>query len=174
MNKHCLYLNMCNCIDFNEHLYNQCGFIVEHFQLDVESKEYNACTFKLNGLNVICRTAKITPIKTGQFVTLWKRILFGPIKPFDVTDDIDLVVINTLHGLYSGQFIFPRTVLAKHGVLSTKEKEGKRAMRVYPPWDSTGSKQAQNTQIWQLDYFLTIGTDNSFDIVRAKLLYSIV
>ncbi|MEB9620245.1 MepB family protein [Bacillus thuringiensis] len=26
-------------------------------------------------------------------------------------------------------------------------------MRVYPPWDKSTSRQAQKTQIWQLEFF---------------------
>jgi hypothetical protein len=33
-----------------------------------------------------------------------------------------------------GQFI-SRLVLAEQGIISTHLKEGKRGMRVYPPWD---------------------------------------
>jgi hypothetical protein len=38
-------------------------------------------------------------------------------------------------------------------IISTHLKEGKRGMRVYPPWDLPSSKQAKKTQQWQLPYF---------------------
>ena len=51
-----------------------------------------------------------------------------------------------------GQFVFPKEVLLKHNIISSKQKEGKRGFRVYPPWDTPTSKQAQKTQNWQLQY----------------------
>jgi hypothetical protein len=38
-------------------------------KIEAESGEYGACEFKLNGLSVKFRVAKITPTKIGQFVT---------------------------------------------------------------------------------------------------------
>ena len=35
-----------------------------------ESHDYDACTFLLNNKYVLFRSAKITPTKNGQFVTL--------------------------------------------------------------------------------------------------------
>lgn len=40
---------------------------------EAESAEYGACRFALEGHSIVFRVAKITPTKTGQFVTLWKR-----------------------------------------------------------------------------------------------------
>ncbi|MFQ6421766.1 MULTISPECIES: MepB family protein [unclassified Bacillus (in: firmicutes)] len=50
---------------------------------------------------------------------------------------------------------------------------GKRAIRVYPPWDKTTSRQAQKTQAWQLEYFLEIPVNRPIDCVRAQMLYSL-
>ena len=137
--------------------------------IESESSEYGACTFVLNNLNIRFRTAKITPTKTGQFVTLWKRINRGPIQPFDSSDSIDLFIISTKKDSLFGYFIFPKSVLINKQIVSDK-KEGKRAIRVYPPWDITTSKQAQKTQKWQLDYFLEINHDQKLDLKRAKFL----
>jgi hypothetical protein len=60
--------------------------------------------------------------------------------------------------------------LVEKGIISDK-REGKRAIRVYPPWDFTESKQAQKIQKWQLNYFLQIPIDGNLDINRIKLLY---
>jgi hypothetical protein len=145
-------------------------FEISHPIPELESSEYGACTFNLNNLNIRYRTAKITPTKTGQFVTLWKRINKGPIQPFDSTDPIDLFIISTRKDNHFGLFIFPKSVLITKEIVSDK-KEGKRAIRVYPPWDVTSSKQAQKTQKWQLDYFLEINQDQIMDLKRAKLLF---
>jgi hypothetical protein len=139
--------------------------------LEPESKDYGACRFKLNDLEILFRTSKITPTKTGQFVTLWKRKEKGPIQPFDSTDSIDLFIISTRNKTLSGQFIFPMSILIEKGIISHQGKEGKRAIRVYPPWDITTSKQAQKTQKWQLDYFLEVKQDQTIDSNLAKLLF---
>ncbi|PWA09974.1 MepB family protein [Flavobacterium laiguense] len=145
-------------------------FVISQPILEPESSEYGACTFVLNNLNIRYRTAKITPTKTGQFVTLWKRINKGPIQPFDSTDPIDLFIISVRKNDHFGLFIFPKSILITKEIVSDK-KEGKRAIRVYPPWDETSSKQAQKTQQWQLDYFLEIPQNQTMDSNRVKLLF---
>lgn len=137
-------------------------------ELELESSEYGACRFFINNCNVLFRTAKITPTKIGQFVTLWKRIDEGPIQPFDSFDPLDLFLISVRKENYSGVFIFPKSVLISKGIVSDK-KEGKRAIRVYPSWDITTNKQAQKTQKWQLEYFLEIPQESSDNLNLAKL-----
>ena len=151
-------------------LFDNCKFGIKTIIPELESHEYEACMFTLNNLNIRFRTAKITPTKTGQFVALWKRINQGPIQPFDSFDSIDLFIISTRKGNQFGLFIFPKSILITKEIVSDT-KEGKRAIRVYPPWDSTTSKQAQKTQKWQLDYFLEITQDETIDLKRAKLLF---
>lgn len=152
-----------------EILFDNCNFEITQPILEAESSEYGACTFVLNNLNIRYRTAKITPTKTGQFVTLWKRINQGSIQPFDSTDPIDLFIVSTRKDNNFGLFIFPKSILITKEIVTDK-KEGKRAIRVYPPWDITTSKQAQKTQKWQLDYFLEIQKNNLFDIALANQL----
>jgi hypothetical protein len=149
--------------------FDNCNFEFTQPILEAESSEYGACTFGLNNLNILFRTAKITPTKTGQFVTLWKRINQGPIQPFDSIDPINLFIVSTQKDNNFGLFIFPKSILITKEIVSDK-KEGKRAIRVYPSWDITTSKQAQKTQKWQLDYFLEIQENNLFDIALANQL----
>lgn len=153
-------------------IYNRCLFKITNFNLESESAEYDACRFRLNGLHVLSRTAKITPKKVGQFVTFWKRSTDRTIKPFDDTDQIDFYVINVQTETTSGQFVFPRSVLIKKGIISTINKEGKRAFRVYPTWDTPQSKQALQTQKWQSDYFCETG--NAIDTEKMLQLYNTV
>ena len=155
-----------------ESLYEPCGFNYTEPILELESAEYGACDFKLDDLNIKYRVAKITPTKTGQFVTLWKRNKQGIIEPFEVNDKIDFFIISTRKDNHFGQFIFPKAVLYEKGVISDERKEGKRAIRVYPPWDDANSKQAQKTQEWQLKYFLEIPEDGLSDLALAKQLFS--
>ncbi len=136
--------------------------------VESESSEYGACTFTLNNSNILFRTAKITPTKIGQFVTLWKRVAQGPIQPFESSDSIDFFIISVRKEEHFGLFIFPKSVLIRKEIVSDK-KEGKRAIRVYPPWDITNSKQAQKTQKWQLDYFLEIPQNPVADLNQTKL-----
>lgn len=151
-------------------VYDKCALKISRFKIELESKEYDACQFELNGLNILSRNAKITPKKVGQFVTFWKRISEGPIEPFNHKDNIDLFVVNTQTDKEFGQFVFPKSVLIKKGIISTEKKEGKRAFRVYPKWDNVKSKQAQKTQKWQLDYFYEI--NSATDLKKVEQLYS--
>ncbi len=152
-------------------IYDKCGLEISDYTEEQECKEYEACRFALNGLNIISRNAKPTPKKTGQFVTLWKRNEKGPIEPFCETDQINFYVVSVRTDMEFGQFVFPKSVLVKKEVISTDIKEGKRAFRVYPSWDVATNKQAENTQKWQLDYFYEI--NDSTDLNKVRELYNI-
>ena len=146
-------------------IYDKCSLKISNFKTETESKEYNACRFELNKLNVLSRNAKITPKKVGQFVTFWKRNENGPIEPFDENDQIDFYAVNVRTENEFGQFVFPKSVLIKKGIISTEKKEGKRAFRVYPNWDIVTSKQAERTQKWQLNYFYQINSSTNLQKV---------
>lgn len=153
-------------------VYEQCGLDISDFAWERESKAYHACQFKLNGKAVICRQAKITPKKSGQFVTIWKREDAGPIAPFTVTDPFEILIVNICSAGRLGQFVFPKTAMAKYGLLSTHEKEGKRAFRVYPEWETTLNAQARKSQKWQLNYFFEISA--AMDLDKVKKMYELV
>ena len=153
-------------------IYDPCGFKISNLQQEQESQDYDACLFTINDKEVRCRTAKITPKKNGQFVTFWKREDNGPIEPFNESDAIDLFVVNVKTEHEFGQFVFPKNLLIQKGIISTVAKEGKRAFRVYPSWDSPQSKQSIKSQKWQLDYFYTI--NDSTDLAKVKQLYQLV
>lgn len=147
-------------------IYDKCSLKISDFKTELESKEYDASRFKLNGLNILSRNAKITPKKVGQFVTFWKRNKNGPIEPFNEKDQIDFYVVNTRMKEKFGQFVFPKSVLIKKEIISTEKKEGKRAFRIYPKWDITKSKQAELTQEWQLKYFYEINKLTDLNFVK--------
>ena len=158
-------------IKTKELLYDQCNFEFSNIEIEKESSEYCAYRFEINKQKILFRSAKITPIKVGGFVTLWKRKNEkSSIAPFEISEDIDLFVINVKTETDFGQFVFPKSVLVEQGIITNK-KEGKRAIRVYPIWDLTESKQAKKTQKWQLDYFINIPSNKTLNINRAKLLY---
>jgi hypothetical protein len=150
-------------------VYDSCAFTLSQPLAEKESKDYNGYRFYLNQQAICYRMSKITPTKTGQFVTLWKRLKTGVISPFDALDPIDFVIISVLKNDLFGQFIFPKSVLLTKGIFSTSSKEGKRALRVYPPWDQTTSKQAQQTQLWQLGYFYEITPNTDWSTLKKLL-----
>ncbi|MEO7977449.1 MepB family protein [Flavobacterium sp.] len=152
-------------------IYDICNLQCSQPEAENESTDYSAYRFMINGKSICYRIAKTTPTKNGQFVTLWKRNPSGIIEPFDSSDAIDFVIISVRKENNFGQFIFPKSVLLQKGIFSGPNKEGKRATRVYPPWDVTTSKQALKTQQWQLDYFLDL-SDKETIISRTKLLFS--
>jgi hypothetical protein len=151
-------------------VFNPCGLTVSQIYVEKESAEYSAYTFNLGDFKIKFRIAKITPTKIGQFVTFWKRIDRGPIAPFHIDDAIDFFLVHAKTENRSGLFIFPEKVLHQQGILSDNIKEGKRAIRVYPPWNKAENKQAIKTQTWQLHYFLDLLPLSTLDLERAKLL----
>lgn len=155
-----------------QYLYQPLNFSCSLPVKEAESAEYAAYHYIANNLATRFRLAKITPKKIGAFVTLWKRSDDdGPIQPFDSSDNIDLVVVAVRKERNFGYFVFPKMILLKYGILSKNGKGGKRALRVYPPWDTALNTQAQKTQRWQLEYFLNIPDFQKLDLQQAKKLY---
>lgn len=153
-----------------ELVYDACGFSFTNVKQHLEGKEYAACSFELNGKLIQYRASKMTPTKIGQFVAIWKRNQAGITAPYDVSDDLDFMIITARSGDNFGQFIFPKSVLADKGIITCHGKEGKRGIRVYPPWDVATNKQAIKTQGWQLNYFFKIIPGNTIDFEFIKNL----
>lgn len=158
-------------LEIQQLIYDKCSLKIKNLVIEPESSRYKACMFELNSLKILFREAKISPRKTGQFVTCWKRNRNGQTEPFEEEDNIDFYIINTRFEKLFGQFVIPRSKLVQQGVISSIRGPGKRGFRVYPPWNTTESRQAAKTQAWQLDYFLTI--DEAIDIKRAQKLYGL-
>ena len=156
-----------------ELVYNKCGFDLTNLKQNSESIEYGACSFTLNGRLILQRISKITPTKSGQFVTIWKRNKEGITVPFDNSDNFDFLIITARNNDHFGQFIFPKSVLVEKGIISKGNKVGKRGMRVYPTWDSATSDQAKRTQAWQTKYFMIIKSNNSTDLELTKKLLAL-
>lgn len=152
-------------------VYRPGGFTWSHPQRERESADYGAYAFALNDRQVRFRTAKTTPTKVGQFVTLWKRQGKGPIQPFDQSDAVDYFVVSTRTVEHFGQFVFPKSVLCDRDIVSNNGVGGKRAMRVYPPWDTTTSRQAGASQRWQCEHFLDMKPGHAVDANRVRQLY---
>lgn len=145
-----------NLLFIKNKIYDKCDLKISHIKIEAESKAYNAAQFRINGKKIIYRTAKITPKKIGQFVTFWVRNTQGIIRPFSENDAFDYFVINVRTHIKLGQFVIPKTHLIKQGIVSSKNKSGKRGLRVYPQWDVVKSDQAKKTQMWQQQFFYQI------------------
>lgn len=158
----------------SEVVYDNIGLVLAALKADAESAEYAACTFTLGGKPVLYRSSKITPKKIGQFVTLWKRNSKGITEPFSSSDPFDFIIISARSGSNFGQFIFPKSILLEKGIVSSATREGKRGIRVYPPWDKPTSRQAEKTQQWQVLYFLEIKEDGTTDLERASELITLL
>ncbi|MFA6915012.1 MAG: MepB family protein [Parachlamydiales bacterium] len=153
-------------------VYEPLGLHIKHYRCEFESQEYGAAEFEIDSKQIKYRKAKITPIKVGQFVTLWKREGTGPIMPFDLSDPVDLFIITVRTEQHFGQFIFPKTVLVEKGILSTNGVGGKRAMRVYPSWDFADNNKARKTQAWQLGYFFDFNNLNEMNLEAIKARFT--
>ena len=154
-------------------LYSKCGFQLQHLVWNPESANYGACSFELNNKLIQYRVANITPTKIGQFVAIWKRNNNGITVPFEVADSLDFMIISVRDSENFGQFIFPKSVLVSHGIISQNEKGGKRGIRVYAPWDKPENKQAIKTQAWQVNYFVEIRENSHLDLEFVKKNLSI-
>ncbi|MGG5207846.1 MepB family protein [Chryseobacterium sp. MIQD13] len=162
-----------NLKNVDEQLFQPLELELLNVEEDVESKDYSGCSLSLNQFKIKFRTAKITPTKTGQFVTIWKRNEKGETAPFDTNDPFDFYLISASKDVNKGIFIFPREALLKKGILSNENKPGKRGIRVYPDWDSVENKQAIATQKWQTIYFFNLSPGKESDLQKAKLLFNL-
>lgn len=155
-----------------ELVYDRCEFRCSIPEPDDENSAYDAYSFSLETKRIKSRAGKLTPTKTGLFVTFWKRAKDGSTQPFGIEDPFELFVVSARNGTHFGQFVFPVKVLAEQKVISVKGKGGKRGFRIYPPWDQVTSSQAQFSQTWQTKYFFKIGDGNNVDLDRARALYA--
>lgn len=155
---------------FIKEVYDKCDLKLHNITYQKESLDYDACHFEINHFKILCRSGKTTPKKAGQFVTFWKRNTQGITTPHHENDDLDFYVVNCCFNNHIGQFVFPKSILINKGILSTLTKEGKRGFRVYPKWAKPTSKQAQQTQKWQLNYFYEV--NHTIDPKKILNLYT--
>jgi len=142
--------------------------VFSHFNLyitdiekDLECEEYSGFNFVVNNIQIKFRKAKITPTKTGQFVTLWKRNKeTKKTEPFNQKDQYTFYIILTETDENFGFFFFTKEILIKNQIISSCSKVGKLGFRVYPKWDNAESKQALKTQSWQKLFFIDVADEN--------------
>ncbi|MCC3663167.1 MepB family protein [Staphylococcus haemolyticus] len=99
------------------------------------------------------RLAQKTPNKKGYFFAMWKKDENHTNIPFTEDDLENQLIVNIVDDNRRGQFIFPKDILIKKGILKSDDSKGKMALRVYPPWETELNKTAAKTQAWQCAYF---------------------
>ncbi len=139
-------------------LFSHLNLKLNKLEFEKESIEYEACTYHLNFFKIISRKAKITPKKTGQFVTIWKRDHNNITSPFTEQDNFDFFILFCESDTKQGVFMFPKQLLIEQNIVSSNSILGKRGIRVYPSWDCPTNKTAKTTQKWQLNYFINLST----------------
>lgn len=152
----------------NENFYKPNHLVIKAIEEEAQNSDYGAGLFQLSSKSVRFRVAKTTPNKIGQFVSFWEKDTSHKNQAFSYEKATDLLVINTFAKDRFGQFVFPKEVLVQQKILKTAITKGKMAIRVYPIWDTPTSKQAIETQKWQLEYF--IETDNTNNLPQQELL----
>lgn len=166
--------NFYTALDYvNKMIYEPNDLPVKSIQEENQNSKYGAGIFKLSSRTVRFRVANITPTKAGQFVAFWEKDENNKNQPFTYDEAPDLLVITTFrdNGEF-GQFIFPKEVLFKQDILKSSSTKGKMAIRVYSGWDTPTSKQARNTQKWQLPYFVDMSDPSELPIDKIMKLYS--
>ncbi|EIM05360.1 hypothetical protein A1A1_16600 [Planococcus antarcticus DSM 14505] len=127
-------------------IYEPHELMLTSIQEKKQNSTYGAGTFQLSFRTVRFRVANTTPTKTGQFVAFWKKDENNKNQPYSYEEAPDLLVVTVCkNDTEFGQFIFPKEILFKQNILKSSSTKGKMAIRVYPGWDSTTSKQAMKT-----------------------------
>ena len=128
---------------------------VEALEEEKQNEKYGGAVFKLSLITIRFRIAQTTPKKTGQFVAFWEKDENNKNRAYHYDDSPDLLVVNCFgNNNKFGQFVFPKAILLKQGILRTDFKKGKMGIRVYPRWDNPESETALKTQAWQAKYFI--------------------
>jgi hypothetical protein len=158
--------------ELNNRIYNPNNLVIKNIKEEKQNSKYAGCVFQANTRTVRFRISKITPNKVGQFVSFWEKDENMQNQAFEYESSPDLLVITCSKDNKLGQFIFPKEILLKEKIFRTSLQKGKMAMRVYPIWDNPISKQAKNTQNWQLPYFIDLSNLEAVNIDRLIDLYS--
>ncbi|WP_211654123.1 MepB family protein [Planococcus alpniumensis] len=158
----------------NKMIYEPKQLTIESIKEEKQNYEYGAGVFRLSSKTIRFRVANTTPTKIGQFVAFWEKGSDNKNRPFLSEEAPELLVITTFKNNNEfGQFVFPKEILIKKNVLRSQNTKGKMAIRVYPSWDKPTSKQAIDTQKWQLPYFVDMSTLNQTSIDKIIELYSL-
>lgn len=129
---------------------------LENITLEEQNKDYEGAFFLIDKHSFRSRKGKRTPKKQGYFVVFWEKDIFNKNKAYDYVRAPDKLIITIFDEDKRGQFVFPKELLAEKNILSTENKQGKMALRVYPDWVTSLNKTALKTQSWQLPYFINL------------------
>lgn len=133
------------------------GLKTAHFiKYETQNKAYQGQIVQVGPMAIRSRQAKKTPTKNGYFVVFWEKDDHQKNQPFTDKDACDYLLVKISDGDRQGQFLFPKEILIKEGILRSLNKPGKMAMRVYPNWEKNLNVTAKKTQKWQLPYFSEI------------------
>lgn len=149
-------------ITFIKQLIVQLGFEeITNIKTETQNSEYEGTRFNLNQYSYRSRLAKLTSKKAGYFVVFWEKDANNKNQPYSFLESPDKVIVSVLDNEKIGQFVFPKVVLHKQGILRSETSKGKMAIRVYPTWEKELNPSAMKTQKWQSAYFidLTQGTN---------------
>lgn len=142
-----------------------------NLQVEEQNAEYEGMNFTVDEQTFRSRLAKSTPKKKGYFVVFWEKDENNKNRPYRYEDCPEKVLVNIIDKTQQkrGQFIFTKNILLKHGILQTKEQNGKMAIRVYPDWETELNATAARTQKWQHDYFIDLSDSTDVHFVQQLL-----
>lgn len=132
---------------------------IEQLTLEAQNIEYEGMSFYLNNVQFRSRLAKLTSKKTGYFVVFWEKDAENKNQPYYFENSPEKLIVSIIDNNFRGQFVFPKTVLLKQGVLKGVNSKGKMGIRVYPSWTGNLNNSAKKTQQWQSAYFIDLSSD---------------
>lgn len=156
---------MLKSINLIKELFSGTDYEITNIVKEPQNKEYEGITFKINENKYRSRLAKQTPMKDGYFVVFWEKDINQCNQAYAYSESPDKIIISIIDKNLKGQFIFPKSLLLKKGILRTVDSKGKMAIRVYPSWERSLNNAAKKTQAWQAPYFMNM----SNEIVKRRL-----
>ncbi|WP_017473088.1 MepB family protein [Amphibacillus jilinensis] len=159
-----------NATELFEAIMHELG-IGKEFKLAREGQNdnYEGCILQVNSNFYRTRLAKLTPKKKGYFVAIWEKDKEGNNQPYNYQESPEKLIVSIIDRGKCGQFIFPKDVLLKYGVLKNAKHKGKMAVRVYPNWLDDLTATASKTQAWQARYFIDLS--DGYDVEKLRALY---
>ncbi|MHA3722426.1 MepB family protein [Leucobacter sp. HY1910] len=105
-----------------------------HVTPEEQGSDYEAGLAHIGPERWRLRTARVTPVKPGGFVAVWRRGERGDTEPFPSAEPVAGLLVFLAEGDRRGRFRFTAEHLARLGVSSAPGRPGKRGFRVYPAW----------------------------------------
>lgn len=160
MKSKCLFRVIINELESKE------GFILKK---EDQNSDYEGFLLQINSYIYRTRLAKLTPKKKGYFVAFWEKNTTGTNQAYSYEESPEKLIVSVIDGERRGQFIFPKNVLLKYGILKSSKQKGKMALRVYPSWITGLNEAARKTQAWQVVYFLDLS--DGYEVEKLKEMY---